>query len=142
MIASSQKLRNPFDFAHVREVGRFVEYGCFRLTVVVYRTRCLSRTGRFGLIASKKNLGNAVRRNRAKRVFRALWQAHKDTLPVLCDASVLIRRTYAKVDHAALSSEFRAACERLAAYFAAHPQAFLEETLPEALATPPDQRPP
>ena len=115
------KLHNPFDFLAARREGRFVEMGVFRLNCRAFSARISAQVSqRFGIVASKHLLGDAVRRNRAKRVFRELLRMHAGKLPALCDVSVVVRRGYAKLSFEELSDRFAAACNQLACYFEKH----------------------
>ncbi len=118
----AEKLRNPIEFLAVRKEGRFAEAGPFRVNCRAFSARVEGRAPRrFGIISSKHLVGDAVRRNRAKRVFRELLRTHVDLLPRMCDTSVVIRRSYAKFSHAELSARFAEACGQLARYFEKHP---------------------
>lgn len=118
--AADHKLRNAAAFSRVREGGRFAECGGFRVCCLAYAERLPGRARRFGVVASKKSVGDAVRRNRAKRVFRELFRAHAALLPPLCDVAVMTRAGYAREDFAALSARFAKACAQLSDYFCKH----------------------
>jgi len=45
---------------------------------------------RLGVIASRR-VGNAVRRNRAKRLLRELFRLHQEALPPSCDVLLIAR---------------------------------------------------
>lgn len=52
------------------------------------------QTRRLGVVASRK-VGNAVLRNRAKRVFREIFRRNQALLPQGCDVMVIVKRGFA-----------------------------------------------
>lgn len=61
---------------------------------------------RLGVIATKR-LGNAVTRNRAKRVLRETFRLNQDCLPASCDIVLVARRSVLKADQANVHKRFR-----------------------------------
>ncbi len=64
---------------------------------------------RIGVIASKRAVGNAVARNRAKRVFRALFRETDFGSCPPGDWVVLVKGSYASRSHAELSRDWERA---------------------------------
>ena len=57
---------------------------------VIYCRRTGRPVSRLGITTGVK-LGNAVRRNRARRRIRELYRTHEDRLPVGCDVVIVAR---------------------------------------------------
>ena len=72
-------LRDPREFQHVYRNGKRFE-GVF-ITVFVIDNNGVNH--RLGVTASKKAIGNAVQRNRAKRLVRESFRSNKSSLDCL-----------------------------------------------------------
>lgn len=73
---------------------------------------CNQGTGRrLGVVASRK-VGNAVARNRAKRVFREVFRLNQHLLPVDCDVLVIVRKDFAAAQRADVEALFADAARR------------------------------
>ena len=72
-----------------------------------------SRTAvrRLGIIASRR-VGNAVKRNRAKRVFREIFRASNELLPHNCDVIIVVRSQYHEFTYQQLLEQFQQACRK------------------------------
>lgn len=85
-----QHLRSKADFQGIRASGRGRECGFFYVRVRE-RPPCEDApVRRLGVIASRR-VGNAVRRNRAKRLLRELFRLHQEALPPSCDVLLIAR---------------------------------------------------
>ena len=82
--------------------GRFLT--CFALPNTV-------GTPRLGIAASQK-IGNAVKRNRAKRLVRELFRAYKPPSPI--DIVVIPRREMLEASWPNIEADYRAALQRIA----------------------------
>jgi ribonuclease P protein component len=60
---------------------------------------------RLGVIATKR-LGNAVKRNRAKRLLRELFRVHHHTLIVPCDLVIIARSSLFHAKYTDLETSF------------------------------------
>ena len=103
---SSQKLRRRTEFTRVyekgtRHRGRFMT--CFALRNDV-------GSPRLGISASQK-IGNAVMRNRAKRLVRELFRARKPLTPL--DVVIIPRREIVNASWQHIEADYRAAIQRI-----------------------------
>lgn len=89
-----QHLRTGREFAAVRAEGCRGEGGAFfvqvRLPTVIPAGRTLPLR-RLGVVAPRR-IGNAVARNRAKRLIRESFRLRQEALPAACDIVVVLRR--------------------------------------------------
>ena len=97
-----ERLKNNNDFKRVYEQGKKIVSSSF----VLYLDRDSKRQyRRLGIIASKKNVGNAVKRNRCKRLVRELFRRNKDKFPPGSDVIVVIKRDMVGKQYAELEEE-------------------------------------
>ncbi len=106
-----QHLRHGHEFARVRAEGRRVHCGAFILQIttppVAEGQRPLRR---FGVIASRR-VGNAVKRNRAKRQFREIFRLNQERLPEHCDVVVVVLSSFDRCGFEELQERYRSAIE-------------------------------
>lgn len=87
-----QRLRFSYEFNTVRQKGEqsitpaFIVQGFFP-------NEQSTLLPRFGVIASKR-VGNAVKRNRGKRILREIFRQQQDALPRNSDWVVVLRKRY------------------------------------------------
>ena len=106
-----QHLRKTTDFLEIRASGKKWECGFFYVNFLNRPDRA-EPLRRLGVIASKR-IGNAVARNRAKRLLREVFRLNQDLLPESCDI-VLIARAYIRnATLAGLERKFREAVQSL-----------------------------
>ena len=107
---AKRRIRRRAEFQRVFESGQRV-HGRF-MTVLVAPNQ--AGTARLGIVASKK-LGDAVHRNRAKRLIR---EAFRRTAPAAdgagLDVVVIPRRELFDAAYSTLENDFRAALRRCA----------------------------
>jgi len=137
---AEQRLRRQLDFRAARERGRRIECGGFTLWYV-RRTNPLPAAeappseatpsgivasqetsspppknfsrARVGVVASTASVGNAVRRNRAKRRLRDIFRRHQDLVPADIDLLLIARNSVNRVEYAELERKFVETCRRL-----------------------------
>jgi len=84
LFGKAQKIKKKSEISRLFRDGRRWECSCF---VLIYERNDLPHD-RFGVIVSKR-IGNAVRRNRVKRVFREVYRCNIKDSPPFFD--ILIR---------------------------------------------------
>jgi ribonuclease P protein component, eubacterial len=111
-LPKSARLLKPSEFKRVYESGKRFE-GRF-ITVFILPTE--NAAHRLGITASKKAIGNAVMRNRAKRLLREsfrLSRAELNAIPVKCDWVLNARRSLLQVKLEKPLEEFRRIAARI-----------------------------
>jgi ribonuclease P protein component len=123
--SAEQHLCRPGDIRAVREQGRRVECRAFTLW---WKRRDASpathlaaepapaanpKSARVCVIASTAAVGNAVRRNRAKRRLREIFRQQQDVVPSDCDLLLIARRAVIDCPMAELKTRFADACEQI-----------------------------
>jgi len=79
--------------------------------VVIVRERGDGEPPRLGLVTSKKT-GNAVRRNRIRRVLREVFRLHPELFPLGCEVVIIARESCPALAFAEACAEIRAAFAR------------------------------
>jgi ribonuclease P protein component len=111
-LPKAQKLRKPREFKLVYAKGKRYE-GRF-LTAFVFPNQ--EPQHRLGITASRKGIGNAVQRNRAKRLLREAFRLSKSELCVLTrnyDFVLNARRSLLKVKMKSPLGEFQEIIKRI-----------------------------
>ena len=97
----TQKMNRNADFQRLYRCGAFCSLGSALLYV---RPNNLPYN-RLGITAGKK-IGNAVKRNRAKRMIRAAYAAAEPMLPIGLDVVVVARSTLPEQSSVILTERF------------------------------------
>lgn len=106
-----QHLRARREFEQVRRTGRRVDCGSFLVQATPNPDQSASRR-RLGVIATRR-VGNAVHRNRAKRLMRELFRNGQHQLPESCDVVLLARPGITSKRYADLTGGFERAARKL-----------------------------
>jgi ribonuclease P protein component len=106
----AKRLRKQRDFQLVRAEGKRSLCGPFIFQCREVPDAQLPR--RFGVIASRR-VGNAVKRNRGKRLMRELFRLHESKLPESVDLVVVLRSGFDHFDFAELELRFIKACSSI-----------------------------
>jgi ribonuclease P protein component len=108
-IPASSRLRKPSEFQKVRSLGKRIHCGPFIF-------QCREVTGldrpRLGVIASRR-VGNAVKRNYGKRIFREIFRKHSYELPEDSDCVVVLRNGFDREPFEKLENIFVQACQSI-----------------------------
>ena len=107
------RIKTSNEFSSIRSAGlrRVMPYFITQLKFSEsYETgaECLPLTC-LGVIASRR-VGNAVVRNRGKRIIRRLFYKHRSLLPVGSQLVVILRFGFNKVSFAQLENDFLESC--------------------------------
>lgn len=110
-VPASKRLRRPSDFLKVRSEG--IRFLCGPFIFQARDRQGVDGSGcRFGVIASRR-VGNAVVRQRAKRIFREIFRRNESVLPEGCDIVVVVRHSFARHPFADLEQRYLKACGNL-----------------------------
>lgn len=101
-----RRLQLPGEFARVRAAGQRLVCGCLILN-------WLSDTGstRLGVVTSRK-LGNAVERNRARRLLRECFRRHQMALNQSVNLVLIARNSINGRDRTAVEKDYLTALRR------------------------------
>ena len=107
------RIKNSNEFSSIRSLGlrRVMPYFITQLKVVESNepeAESLLLT-RLGVIASRR-VGNAVVRNRGKRIIRRLFYKHRSLLPAGSQLVVILRFGFNTVNFAQLENDFLESC--------------------------------
>ncbi|MFL2848085.1 MAG: ribonuclease P protein component [Coraliomargaritaceae bacterium] len=105
------RIKNSNEFSSIRSSGlrRVLPYFITQLKFVDSDKQESKLPTRLGIIASRR-VGNAVVRNRGKRIFRRLFHKHHLLLPAGSQLIVVLRLGFDKVSFAKLENDFLESC--------------------------------
>ena len=109
-LPSGRRLKRRSEFDAVREAGARTHAGPFILQL---RRGGGGTSPRVGIIASRR-VGNAVTRNRGKRLVRELFRRHAELLPPGGELVVVVRSGFDRRSFEELEACFVKGCRRLA----------------------------
>jgi ribonuclease P protein component len=113
-LPKTQRLRVQADFARVRSEGLRAECGSFILNALRKPDAGTPHGAvRLGVVCSRKLLGNAVCRNRMRRVFKEIFRRHLEAWPPGWDVLIVPRRSSLKKTSAALEQRYLETCAQL-----------------------------
>ena len=107
-----QRLRANKDFAIIRRSGKRYPFTGFLGQAWVGDNEGGGK--RLGLRVGRK-VGNAVTRNRMKRIFRELFRQHQSDLPDHCDLVIVALPSLPSMKNKHIEDNFRKLCERIQA---------------------------
>jgi len=108
----AQHIRRTWEFQQVRQHGRRRDCGAFLLHLWISPEGETAPLRRLGVVASKR-VGNAVARNRAKRLLRETFRLHQEALPIQCDVVLTARRVILETELSTCERRFCAAVHQL-----------------------------
>ena len=95
-----ERLLNRKDFVNLNRLGKRYHTGHF---TVIFKKNRLGIT-RLGITISKKT-GNAVERNKIKRLVREFYRLHKDIFPQRTDVVVMAKKGACDLDYWKIKEE-------------------------------------
>ncbi len=109
---AEQHLRRQLDFQRIRAEGRRHDCGAFTLWHVA-RPANEAGVARVGVVASRAAVGDAVRRNRAKRRLREMFRRHQLLAPPGHDLLLVARAALNRLETAELAEKFAGVCRKI-----------------------------
>ena len=108
-IPASNRLRKSREFQEVRSLGHRIHCGPFIFHCHVSESLT---TPRLGIVASSR-VGNAVKRNYGKRVFRELFRKHATELPHGSELVIVLRSYFNRHSFYDLEARLLRACRTI-----------------------------
>lgn len=104
------RLRRTAEFTSVRSRGKFIHGGAFLLQVLKAPNQSReAKFSRLGIIASRK-VGDAVCRNRAKRVLREIFRLNRNLISDNVDLVIVVHKSYKQYNYKHLEAVFLDLC--------------------------------
>jgi ribonuclease P protein component len=111
---AEQRLRRQLDFQRARAQGRRHDCGAFTLWYAPHAPDQAPTPTRVGVVASRVAVGDAVRRNRAKRRMREVFRRHQTLAPAGHDLLLVARNAINRISLSEIERRFVEACRKLA----------------------------
>jgi ribonuclease P protein component len=102
------RLKKRYEFRQAQLSGRRIHTPHF---LIVVQPNALQNT-RLGITVTKK-VGNAVQRNRIKRVVREVFRRNRQLFPISHDLVFIAKRGASDIDYGSLLSELQRAAKKL-----------------------------
>ncbi|HEU5077842.1 MAG TPA: ribonuclease P protein component [Opitutaceae bacterium] len=109
---AEQHLRRQRDFRTARERGRRIDCGGFTLWYVRRADENVAQP-RAGVVASTAAVGNAVKRNRAKRRLREVFRRNQMLVPADFDLLMIAKRSLEQAPYEEIERRFVDACRKI-----------------------------
>lgn len=110
-IPASQRLRRPSEFQQVRASAHRMHCAAF-IVQCALDVEARQAPPKLGVIASRR-VGNAVKRNRGKRLIREIFRHHATDLPPGCRMVVVLRSGFDRIAFHEIEEQFNKACARI-----------------------------
>ena len=107
-LGRSSRLQRSGDFARLRQSGQRLALGCL---IANWNKLPDGATPRLGVVTSKK-IGNAVARNRARRLLRESFRQHQHELVQPIDLVLVARNSIAGKQFADVEKDYLTALKR------------------------------
>jgi len=101
------RIRQGSDFARLKKQGRRLTRGCL---VINWLELPLGSQSRFAVITTRK-LGNAVTRNRCRRLLRECFRLHQHALRQPVEMVMIVRRSRVGCQYGAVERDFLTAMQ-------------------------------
>ena len=101
----AMRIRQGSDFARLKQQGRRLTRGCL---VINWLELPAGSQTRFAVITTRK-LGNAVARNRCRRLLRECFRLHQHALRQPVEMVMIARRSLVGCEYASVEKDFLAA---------------------------------
>jgi len=114
----AMRIKQGRDFSRVRNEGRRLVYGCL---IANWRKLPSETTHRLGLVTSGK-IGNAVIRNRARRLLREAFRRHQHDFLQPVDLVLVARNSIVDKEFAGVEKDFLTILRKAGLLAQAQPQ--------------------